>query len=70
MTCSHAVHPRLVEMAVLNNPSVPMKDYRCYRIEYGFECSCPEGSIWLPPLIDPETVERMLQRLVREASIH
>lgn len=37
--------------------------WRCYRIEYGFECSCPEGIIWLPPDIDPDQFENLLNGL-------
>lgn len=55
-------HPRLIEQAVLNPTYVPgtMKGWRLYRIEYGFECSCPEGVIWLPPHVRGDLIERIL----------
>ena len=65
MTCFHAVYPTLTEMGVLSPPEGPLKGYRMYRIEYGFECSCPEGIIWLPGTVDPRVVEKMLRRLVK-----
>ena len=42
-----------------------MKGWRCYRIEYGYECSCPEGVIWLPPDVVPEVVEEFLVGLTK-----
>jgi len=54
--------PQLIEQFVLNPDYLPagMASWRMYRIEYGFECSCPEGLIWLPPQMAPETIERIL----------
>lgn len=62
----------LVEQAVMREPrcdwhSDAMKGWRCYRIEYGFECSCPEGVVWLPPTVDSETLENLLNELARGA---
>ena len=55
---NHTIQPRLIEYAVLNPPQGPMREWRMFRIEYGFECGCPEGTIWLPPEVDVETFER------------
>lgn len=38
--------------------------YRRFRIEYGFECSCHEGVIYLPPDIDPDVVEAFLDTII------
>lgn len=38
----------------------PLSGYRMFRIEYGFECGCPEGHILLPPGVDPDVVERVI----------
>jgi hypothetical protein len=53
--------PSLTEEVILNPDYLPgsMKGWRLYRIEYGFECSCPEGLIYLPPNMDPEVVEQL-----------
>ena len=58
----------LTEQMVMREPHCDAhpnktKGWRCYRIEYGFECSCPEGLIWLPPDVDQEVVEEWLNRL-------
>lgn len=66
MTCSHPVKPRLVEYGINNPPKGPLQDWRMYRIEYGFECSCPEGTIWLPPNADIEAFEAYLVGLVAD----
>ena len=44
-----------------------MEGYRCYRIEYGYECSCPEGRIWLPRTIDADCIEDILNAFVKHA---
>ena len=63
--------PRLdfTEEIMLNPPvcgyhPVNYSKYRRYRIEYGFECSCPEGIIYLPNHVDPDKVEKYLQSLI------
>ena len=61
---SHTVSVALTEQMVLNPPDGPLHDWRCYRIEYGHECSCPEGMIWLPPECDVEDAERALGGLL------
>lgn len=50
---------------MINDNYLPgtMKGWRRYRIEYGFECSCPEGSIYLPPNMDPDRMETTLRIL-------
>lgn len=57
-----AVHPSLTEEMIARADFLPdaMKGWRAYRIEYGFECSCPEGMIYLPPYINPIEIERIL----------
>lgn len=66
-TCYHheepgSAHPSLTEEMVLNEGALPgsLKGWRRFRIEYGFECSCPEGLIYLPPGADPDAVEAIL----------
>lgn len=52
----------LTEMTVFSYPDERMIGYRFYRIEYcGFNEACAtEGSIWLPPWVDPERIEDLL----------
>lgn len=64
---------RLIEQAVLNPRALECgqhpdrhKGWRCFRIEYGFECGCPEGLIYLPPFVDPDEAEAALVRLVQQ----
>jgi len=61
MFCKHPPNPRLVEQAVMNPPEGPLCHWRMFRIEYGFECGCPEGTIWLPAHTDPEYIEGVLR---------
>ena len=52
MTCNHQVsHPSLTEEIIQNYDALPpsLNSWKRFRIEYGFECSCPEGLIYLPP---------------------
>ena len=44
-----------------------MEGYRCYRIEYGYECSCPEGRIWLPRTMTADLIEKIVNALIDEA---
>lgn len=63
MVCScKTTQPSLTEEMILNYNALPpsLKGWRQYRIEYGFECSCPEGIIWLPPNVDPDEIEKIL----------
>jgi len=63
----------LVEEFILNETALPpyMRSakrhlgWRAYRMEYGFECGCPEGRIWLPPWVDSEKFEAYLNRVCR-----
>jgi len=48
--------PELVEEVMLNRDAITchrhpgrMRGFARYRIEYGFECGCPEGTIYVPP---------------------
>lgn len=56
----------LVEEMVMNNSHLPddMKEWRCYRIEYGFEDSSPEGVVWLPPNADADSFEQGLNKAI------
>ena len=52
----------LVEMGVMNYPDPRMEGWRLYRIEYGghaMDCVC-EGMIWLPPNVNPDRIEYVL----------
>ena len=59
------LRPSLTEEMILREDFLPgsMRGWRRFRIEYGFECSCPEGVIYLPPSVDPDVVEDILRRL-------
>lgn len=61
-TCKEA-YPSLTEEMILNYDALPpsLKGWRRFRIEYGFECGCPEGLIYLPPNVDPDKLEEMIQ---------
>jgi hypothetical protein len=61
-TCK-TTNPSLVEEMIVNPNALPpsLRGWRRYRIEYGFECSCPEGTIYLPDNVDPDDVEAMLR---------
>lgn len=50
------------EEMIMNYDMLPayMKGWRRYRIEYGFECGCPEGLIYLPPHIDINDLDKLL----------
>jgi hypothetical protein len=59
-------HISLTEEAILNPKYFdcayhPNPGWRRFRVEYGFECSCPEGVIYLPPDVDPDDIEAFLQ---------
>jgi len=59
----HLQHPvSLVEQAVMNYDALPprLKGWRCYRIEYGHECACPEDFIYLPPHVDADLIEDII----------
>jgi hypothetical protein len=48
--CTHT-RPSLTEEMIQNYGALPpsLNGWRRFRIEYGFECGCPEGLIYLPP---------------------
>lgn len=55
----------LTEEMILNDSyGGCVKHYRRFRIEYGFECSCHEGVIYLPPEVDPDVVEAFLDTII------
>jgi len=56
---------------ILNYDALPgsMKGWRQFRIEYGFECSCPEGVIWLPLHVDPDVIENLIQDVTNTEGI-
>lgn len=60
-TCEHT-YPSLTEEIIQNYDALPpsLKGWRRYRIEYGFECSCPEETIYLPSWVDPARIEDIL----------
>ena len=67
MGCKHHVkrpRARLTEEMVLSWGTLPKymekNGWRRYRIEYGFECSCPEGLIYLPAGVEPDAIEDLL----------
>jgi len=45
------------------------RQWRRYRIEYGYECSCPEGTVYLPPHVDPDQLENFLRELCGNAQV-
>lgn len=51
----------LTEEMILNE-DFPLKGWRRYRIEYGFECSCPEGVVYFPADFDPDIFEEFLDK--------
>lgn len=62
MVCHHTVtQPSLVEEAIFNYEALPpsLQGWRRFRIEYGFECSCPEGLIYLPPDTTYEEIDKI-----------
>lgn len=60
----------LVEEMIMNPDAVPnchgMRGWRHYRVEYGFECGCPEGVIWLPPDVSCHDLEKLLSKYQRQ----
>lgn len=67
--CSHTQsRPSLVEVIIMRPEGLPpsLRDWRAFRIEYGFECSCPEGWIYLPPGADQKVIERELNVHVKD----
>lgn len=44
-----------------------IKNWRRFRIEYGYECSCPEGTVYLPPSVDPDVLEEFMRKLCGES---
>ncbi len=53
-----------IEEMIMNYDLLPkhMKGWRRYRIEYGFECGCPEGLIYLPPEVDIDDLDKVINR--------
>jgi len=60
----------LIEQAVLNPKCLPreLRRWRNYRIEYGghAEACLIEGLIWLPPEVEPERIENVLNALFNQ----
>ena len=52
----------LIQYGVFKYPK-GLEHWRCYRIEYGghAEDCITEGSIWLPPNLDPREVEQLIR---------
>jgi len=60
MVCNCTVsHPSLTEEMILNYAALPpsLNGWRRFRIEYGFECGCPEETIYLPPTVTHEQLD-------------
>jgi hypothetical protein len=53
--------PSFTGEAILNYAALPtaMSGWLRRRIEYGFECACPETTIYLPPDFDDEPLEKL-----------
>lgn len=69
MQCQHEMFPvSLTEEMILNYEALPkfMEGWARYRIEYGFECSCPEGLIYLPQSADRDRLEHVLNSMMRK----
>ena len=69
--CNKHTKPTLVsltEEAIMNYDVLPesMKDFRRYRIEYGFECSCPEQTIYLPKMMDCDLIEDLINENIEK----
>jgi hypothetical protein len=56
----------------ISRPTSASGDVRLLRrrIEYGFECACPDTTIYLPPDFDDEPLEQLLQPLLRQDCRH
>lgn len=52
----------------MNYDALPpsLKGWRRFRIEYGFECGCPEGLIYLPPHLTHEQIDQIEELLQPE----
>ena len=65
------MHISLTEQMV-QNPHVchrhPAEVWRMFRIEYGFECGCPEGTIWTPIGVDPDKLEEALREALKDTT--
>lgn len=66
------VRVNLVEEMILNPDALhcpwhpkAMDGWRRYRLEYGYECSCPEGVVYLPPNIDAQALEDWINARIR-----
>lgn len=67
--CSHTQsRPSLVGEIVMRPDLLPasIRRWQRYRIEYGFECSCPEGLIYLPPGTNAMALERYLNKHAKD----
>lgn len=73
MSCYH--HKKfhgvsLTEEFILNWEGLPKymetEGWRRYRIEYGFECSCPEGIVYLPSNVNPDDIENIIGSRFRQ----
>ncbi|MHB8271428.1 hypothetical protein [Bradyrhizobium sp.] len=60
--------PSFTGEAILNYLALPpeMDGWRRQRIEYGFECACPETTIYLPADYDDKPLEDLLQPTFRQ----
>lgn len=43
---------------------------RRFRVEYGFECSCPEGTIYWPGCMDEDLLEEFVSSIKFECNCY
>lgn len=55
MRCHEHYNPETTEEMLMNDIILP--GWRRFRIEYGYECSCPEGVIYMKD--GPDIYERL-----------
>ena len=65
----HVIYPTLTEEFILNEEHMGAcgPRWRRFRIEYGFECGCPEGVIYTPPEVDPEWLEMAVRDAIMKS---
>lgn len=58
-------NPSFTEEMILNqNFMGKIRGWRRYRIEYGFEDSTPEGTVYLPAHVDADKLEKYITALI------
>ena len=60
-------YPHLTEEVIMRDDRMcHIKGWRRYRIEYGFECGCPEGAVYLPADADADQLEATLREICKK----